>query len=298
MGVQLQKVRSAIEFIIGRGEGTVLGEIGLTPRAKTVLELSVDEGIRLQHHYVGTAHLLLGLVREGEGIAAGVLESLGLNLEKVRAQVQVLISQSYRPGGISDIPSPRDSSGRVSRQLILKAALNEFLEPQNSGVDRTDAEVRSVNKVIGGHQISDQAWPHVCALVASISDNSEPKRLSESLLAALLGGPPNAAASVLESHAISLKRMHDLLGQIPRTNPEVLVDNQKAVISLLHRAVLETESTGPRILGTTHLLSAMVYRSNTAESSAFRSLEVDLYRMRIELDWIHACVASHMESTP
>jgi ATP-dependent Clp protease ATP-binding subunit ClpA len=93
MGVQLPKVRSAVEFIIGRGEGAVIGDIGLTPRAKKVLELAVDEGRRLNHHYIGTEHLLLGLVREGEGIAAGVLESLGVNLEKVRAQVvQVLES--------------------------------------------------------------------------------------------------------------------------------------------------------------------------------------------------------------
>jgi len=94
MGVQLPKVRSAVEFIIGRGEGAVIGEIGLTPRAKKVIELAVDEARRLNHHYIGTEHLLLGLVREGEGIAAGVLESLGVNLEKVRAQVMQVVSQS------------------------------------------------------------------------------------------------------------------------------------------------------------------------------------------------------------
>ncbi len=94
MGVQLPKVRSAVEFIIGRGEGAVVGEIGLTPRAKKVIELAIDEARRLNHHYIGTEHLLLGLVREGEGIAAGVLESLGVNLEKVRAQVMQVVNQS------------------------------------------------------------------------------------------------------------------------------------------------------------------------------------------------------------
>ncbi|HWK79584.1 MAG TPA: ATP-dependent Clp protease ATP-binding subunit [Thermomicrobiales bacterium] len=94
MGVQLPKVRSAVEFIIGRGDTMIMGEIGLTPRAKKVIELSVDEARRLNHHYIGTEHLLLGLVREGEGIAAGVLESLGVNLEKVRAQVMQVVSQS------------------------------------------------------------------------------------------------------------------------------------------------------------------------------------------------------------
>ncbi|MDB5074228.1 MAG: clpC, partial [Chloroflexi bacterium] len=68
--------------------------IGLTPRAKKVIELAVDEARRLGHHYIGTEHLLLGLVREGEGIAAGVLESLGVNLEKVRTQTIQVLSQS------------------------------------------------------------------------------------------------------------------------------------------------------------------------------------------------------------
>ncbi len=94
LGVELNKVRSAVEFIIGRGDRAVLGDIGLTPRAKKVIELAVDEARRLNHHYIGTEHLLLGLVREGEGIAAGVLESLGVNLERVRAETQRILSQS------------------------------------------------------------------------------------------------------------------------------------------------------------------------------------------------------------
>lgn len=91
LGVDLNKVRSAVEHIIGRGDRIVLGQIGLTPRAKKVIELAIDEARRLNHQYIGTEHLLLGLVREGEGIAAGVLESLGVNLEKVRrATLEVL----------------------------------------------------------------------------------------------------------------------------------------------------------------------------------------------------------------
>src|SRR4029079_13640410 len=106
LGVELNKVRSAVEFIIGRGDRTVTGDIGLTPRAKKVIELSVDEARRLNHHYMGTEHLLLGVVprgegrpargveREGEGIAAGVLESLGVSLDKVRSQVIYVLNQS------------------------------------------------------------------------------------------------------------------------------------------------------------------------------------------------------------
>ncbi|GBD13816.1 Negative regulator of genetic competence ClpC/MecB [bacterium HR24] len=99
LGVDLNKVRSAVEFIIGRGDKAVTGEIGLTPRARKVIELAVDEARRLGHHYIGTEHLLLGLVREGEGIAAGVLESLGVSLEKVRAEVSRVLSQSMPQQG-------------------------------------------------------------------------------------------------------------------------------------------------------------------------------------------------------
>jgi len=94
MNVELSKVRTAVEFIIGRGDRPVVGEVGLTPRAKRVIELAIDEARRLGHNYIGTEHLLLGLVREGEGIAAGVLESLGVNLDKVRHQVIHVLSQS------------------------------------------------------------------------------------------------------------------------------------------------------------------------------------------------------------
>ncbi len=85
LGIELLKVRSAVEFIIGRGDRVVLGEVGLTPRAKQVIELAADEARQAGHTYVGSEHILLGLVREGQGIAAGVLESLGVKLERVRA---------------------------------------------------------------------------------------------------------------------------------------------------------------------------------------------------------------------
>src|SRR6266498_1136479 len=85
LGVELSKVRTAVEFVIGRGdEKTSPSEITLSPRTKKVIELAIDESKKLGHHAVGTEHLLLGLVREGEGIASGVLASLGISLEDVR----------------------------------------------------------------------------------------------------------------------------------------------------------------------------------------------------------------------
>jgi len=86
LGVSLSKARSAVEFIIGRGEKPSTAEIGLTPRAKRVIELAIDEARHLGHNYIGTEHLLLGLLREGGGVAADVLDSFGITLEQTRSE--------------------------------------------------------------------------------------------------------------------------------------------------------------------------------------------------------------------
>src|SRR5438128_3230266 len=94
LGVELSKVRAAVEFTVGRGDSTTaLSEITLSPRTKKVIEFAVDEARKLGHSHVGTEHILLGIVREGEGIASGVLESIGLSLERVRHQVIATLGQ-------------------------------------------------------------------------------------------------------------------------------------------------------------------------------------------------------------
>ena len=122
LNVELVKVRSAVEFIIGRGERPTPGEIGLTPRAKKVIELAVDEARRLNHHYIGTEHLLIGLMREGEGVAAGVLESLGVGLEKVREETNSIIQKQS---------SGQSSGSRSTTRTSRTPALDEL------GVDLT-----------------------------------------------------------------------------------------------------------------------------------------------------------------
>ncbi|MBI4284238.1 MAG: ATP-dependent Clp protease ATP-binding subunit [Chloroflexi bacterium] len=109
LGVSLSKVRSAVEYIVGRGEKASSGEIGLTPRAKRVIELAIDEARHLGHNYIGTEHLLLGLLHEGEGIAAGVLESFSITLEQARTEVTHVLSQG--------VARPR--TGRTSSRTPL-----------------------------------------------------------------------------------------------------------------------------------------------------------------------------------
>src|ERR1700739_2751185 len=92
LGISLDAVRQQVEEIIGQGQQAPSGHIPFTPRAKKVLQLSLREALQLGHNYIGTEHILLGLIREGDGVAAQVLVKLGADLNRVRQQVIELIS--------------------------------------------------------------------------------------------------------------------------------------------------------------------------------------------------------------
>src|SRR5918992_3746470 len=99
LGISLEAVRSQVEEIIGQGQAAPPGHIPFTPRAKKVLELALREALQLGHSYIGTEHILLGLVREGGGVAAQVLIKLGADLARVRQQVIQLLSGYQGTGG-------------------------------------------------------------------------------------------------------------------------------------------------------------------------------------------------------
>jgi ATP-dependent Clp protease ATP-binding subunit ClpC len=121
LNIRLDAVRRQVEGIIGRGGSPPSDHIPFTPRAKKVLELSLREAIQLGHNYIGTEHILLGLVREGEGVACQVLVKLGVELPKVRARVQQLVAESpgqgtggwiFRPS--SELTAVLDEAHRVA----------------------------------------------------------------------------------------------------------------------------------------------------------------------------------------
>jgi ATP-dependent Clp protease ATP-binding subunit ClpA len=118
LGIELEKVRTALEVIVGRGDQpTSPSEITLSPRTKKVIELAIDESRRMGQAYVGAEHILLGVVREGEGIASGVIESLGVTLPTLRMKVLELLAQSGSPPPASYAAPPPHShaSGPFSR---------------------------------------------------------------------------------------------------------------------------------------------------------------------------------------
>ena len=125
MGVNLKDARVEVEKIIGRGSGFVAVEIPFTPRAKRVLELSWDEARQLGHNYIGTEHLLLGLIREGEGVAARVLENLGVDLNKVRSNVVKMLGDS-KPTAGSGVGGSSSSSSSSSASKVKTPSLDEF----------------------------------------------------------------------------------------------------------------------------------------------------------------------------
>ncbi len=119
MGISLEAVRQQVEEIIGQGQQAPSGHIPFTPRAKKVLELSLREALQLGHNYIGTEHILLGLIREGEGVAAQVLVKLGADLNRVRQQVIQLLSgyQGKEPAAAGPGAGPQE--GQPSGSLVL-----------------------------------------------------------------------------------------------------------------------------------------------------------------------------------
>ncbi|MGQ9893694.1 MAG: ATP-dependent Clp protease ATP-binding subunit [Roseiflexus sp.] len=152
LGVKLVQARHAVEFIVGHGEGPPRQDLELTARAKKVIAYAVEEAKRLNHHYIGTEHLLLGLVRNGEGVATGVLDILGVSLEQVRTNVMRVLRQGAgagleRPGAVSSGSS--QSSQRQSKTPYLDALGTDLTEMAEAGrLDPVIGRQHEIERVI------------------------------------------------------------------------------------------------------------------------------------------------------
>ncbi|MBD2151528.1 ATP-dependent Clp protease ATP-binding subunit [Pseudanabaena sp. FACHB-1277] len=142
MGVNLKDARIEVEKIIGRGSGFVAVEIPFTPRAKRVLELSLEEARQLGHNYIGTEHLLLGLIREGEGVAARVLENLGVDLSKVRTQVIRMLGET------AEVSAGGGSGGRTKTPTLDEFGSNLTQLAQDGKLDPVVGREKEIERVI------------------------------------------------------------------------------------------------------------------------------------------------------
>jgi ATP-dependent Clp protease ATP-binding subunit ClpC len=140
LGISLEAVRQQVEEIIGQGQSAPTGHIPFTPRAKKVLELSLREALQLGHNYIGTEHILLGLIAEGRGVGAQVLVRRGASLERVRVEVASLL-EGYVPE-----QEPVESEAAHEEPLCprCRASLGESATFRTLDVSSVEGEVRAV----------------------------------------------------------------------------------------------------------------------------------------------------------
>ena len=251
LGVELYQVRNAVEFIIGRGDRIVLGEIGLTPRAKKVIELAVDEARRLNHHYIGTEHLLLGLIREGEGIAAGVLESLGVNLEKVRTQTIQVLGQS----GVSQ--KVKESQTGLVPQLMI-----ELLK-------------EAQNVLVSVMQEKEQALQQKeFERAAELGKREKNLRDSMSKLETFWHLQPGFA------------QKHYTQSEIEIVEDDALDIFTVQLLRVLSRSKEEAQHFQHDYIGTEHFLLALIHESKGVAAEVLRNLEIDTNKVRETIEAI------------
>ena len=144
------EVRSSVEATLRPMNKTSGGEVQLMPRARRIIELAVDEALELDHDYIGTEHLLIGLIREGQGVAAGLLENLGVDLDRVRAETIRILA---------DEGPPSEAVGQSeSFKQIIKMALEEYLEELGKALDGLTPEERRFQPTPEAHHIDFAVW--------------------------------------------------------------------------------------------------------------------------------------------
>jgi ATP-dependent Clp protease ATP-binding subunit ClpA len=272
LGVDLNKVRSAVEFIIGRGSRIVLDEGGLTPRAKKVIELAVDEAQRLNHHYVGTEHLLLGLMREGEGIASGVLESLGVNLEMLRTQTIHILSQSSTASGSLTTYTPPPSVPQDAASPVAEKDLIPLEEEKKQRFERKrfDKLTKRAKKVLSLAQEEAQSFQHNYIG-------------TEHILLGLIREGEGVAAKVLYDLGVELNKARSAVEFIIGRGDRIvlgeigLTPRSKKVIEL---AIDEAHRLNHHYVGTEHLLLGLVREGEGIASGVLESLGANLEKVR------------------
>ena len=147
LGISLEAVRQQVEEIIGQGQQAPSGHIPFTPRAKKVLELSLREALQLGHNYIGTEHILLGLIREGEGVAAQVLVKLGADLNRVRQQVIQLLS-GYQGKEPATAGGPQGENAPSSSLVLDQFGRNLTQAARESKLDPVIGREKEIERVM------------------------------------------------------------------------------------------------------------------------------------------------------
>jgi ATP-dependent Clp protease ATP-binding subunit ClpA len=273
LGIRLEAVRARVEEIVGRGESTPSGHIPFTPRAKKVLELSLREALQFGHNYIGTEHLLLGLIREGEGVAATVLVGLGADLESVRQKVVQLLS-GYQ--------------GPESKEAGVTVQAGRAFELLRSVRGGAAAPVGLDDLVLRRFTVAS------CRVL--LLAESEALRLghtsvrSEHLLLGLLADDEGDAAAVLAGVGIDRatvrSRAEQTLGRSPLAGPARAVYGDTA-LDALERALVEALGAGREAIDSADLLRGLVQQAERGiglMAVAFQAFDTSPEAVRAALD--------------
>jgi len=179
LGITLDDARDQVVAIIGRGDKPVIGDISMNPRTKKVIELAVEESRGLKHGYIGTEHLLLGLLREGEGVGAGMLVAAGIDLERARRQVVEVVTQTSAGGRGEGSGGTRDNvvSCRLSDEDL--AAIDTLIE---AGIRSTRSDAASW-LIHAGVQANKELFDRVRSTVEEIRRlREQTQRMADELM--------------------------------------------------------------------------------------------------------------------
>ena len=217
LGISLEAVRQQVEEIIGQGQQAPSEHIPFTPRAKKVLDLASREALQLGHNYIGTEHILLGLIREGEGVAAQVLVKLGADLNRVRQQVVQLLHGYPGKGPASDRPR-RGMRARLMADAVARidaldrrlAAIERWvgMRPDSDDVDQEIAQMRREKQAA----IESQDFESAAALRDKEKELLAARARRETEWAAATGDRPSLAAEFGRVNA-ELERLRAILRQ-------------------------------------------------------------------------------------
>jgi ATP-dependent Clp protease ATP-binding subunit ClpA len=250
LGISLATIRQQVEEIIGKGVQAPAGHIPFTPRAKTVLELSLREALQLDHNYIGTEHILLGLIREGEGVAAQVLVRLGADLDRVRLRVIKLL-EAYS--------AKEPSAAREGDPGPATSMFDRFTDRSRRVVVLAQEEARMLNHNYIG---------------------------TEHILLGLIHEGDGVAARALESLGISLEAVRQqveaIIGQGAQTPTGHLPFTPRAR-KVLELSLREATELGHGYIGTEHILLGLIREGEGVAAQVLVRLGADLSRVRLQV---------------
>ena len=268
-GVSLERVRAKVEELIGKGDSTPSGHIPFTPRAKKVLELSLREALQLGHNYIGTEHVLLGLIREGEGVACQAMVALGTNLPAIAARVHTMVG-GPAGGAVTSRPGiPRRMWASITRSGRASAAAGPLVYgPEPVAAWPPEPELQPVMR-----RLTAGAWRVVLLSQVESLRHGQPQAGEQHVLLGILAEAEGNGARALNAVGVTLEQAREQT--LKTTAPEITAPSLAASgLDVVELALVEAVSAGRHGIDTDDLLLGFVRRAEQGEGGAADTLSV------------------------